>query len=568
MKAIKTILATLLCLSLVLSFAVIGTFAEEATGSITIQDQSGTNATVSGKTFRLFRIFNVEKADGNTAYDWIVKDGVNLYESFFYGDTVTDAESVKHVFPNLITPTEPTKAHSINDVVAYIESLRGNAYELSQMATDLHTYIHAKGLATFDGYVTTTDPVGEGQTSYTFSDLELGYYMIYDVTEFTGEGPAVRSAAMLAHSGENVIIELKADRPTVNKYVDDDKTDGVIDDMGATSSIGETIDFRIVTKIPDHKMYGENYTFVISDVMADGLELSGSLNVTLTKKDGSTVPVTNENVKIETTNLDDGVDFKVTLLDATEIDAGTVVEITYQATVLSSAKKVNVNTVTLTYSNDPNVPNSVGKVSSEVSVMLWDGVITKLKEGSNQRLGGAEFQIFKKVDDVVSSEPLTFTFDADSEKYIYDPDSGTSTLKTVNNAESTNFGQILLFGLGEGTYVLRETEAPTGYIQADGDFEFILVDAINTDGSISAMNTSISISRENDIAGQFVDVRVRPYEDNGTLAMVYHLGITNRPGQALPETGGMGTAIFTVLGVVLMVGAVAFFASRKRSSAA
>ncbi len=557
MKTLSKILATLLCLSLVLSFAVVGTFAEEATGSITIKDQAGTNATVGGKFLRVFQIFQVEKDGENTAYDWIVKGNENLYESFFYGCTIGEK-----TFPDRINSG---KAHSINDVVAYIESLRNSAYDLSQLATDLHEYIHAKGLEVFDGYKYEKD-IDEGANSYTFTDLPLGYYMIYDATVFTGEGPAVRSAAMLSHSGQDVVVELKADRPSIAKYVDDDRDGIAIDDIAATASIGETVKFRIVTKIPIHRMYGENYKFMISDVMADGLELVGTPAVSLADQ-----PLTDEAVvRIQTTGLADGVDFEVELKDATGIDAGTELEIVYEAKVLSTVAKVNTNTVTLTYSNDPSNEESTGKVSASADVMIWDGILTKIREGSNQRLGGAEFQVFKKEGGVVSADPLTFTFR--DGKYIYNPDepatAESTTIKTGTDNTQLNFGQILIFGLGEGTYVLRETEAPTGYVQADGDFEFTLVDAINQDGSVSALNTSLTTSREENVAGQFADVRTRLYEDNGEIAMVYHFSITNRPGQALPETGGMGTAIFTVFGVVLMVGAVAFFASRKRNSAA
>ncbi len=574
MKNTRKILAALLCLCLLIACASISAVAATATGSITVQDQSGTNATVAGKTLNLFQIFRAETdASGNTAYFWIEEtDGTNRYESFFFGDedpALVD-DNGDPLFPNLIGKESGT----IFDVVTYISTMESNSYELSQMAANLHTYIHAKNIGATD-----SKDVETNKTSHTFEGLDLGYYMVYDATVLPTDSPAVRSAAMLAQSGENVTIELKADRPHIAKYVDDDKADGEIDDLGTTASIGDTVKFRIATMIPNHKMYGNQYSFIITDTMADGLAyVDGSISVVLTEPGQTPVTLTNDgvNANIATSGLADGIDLKVKLLKATEIDQDSTLEITYEATVLTTAVSVNVNTATLTYSNDPNNTDSKGTVNATANVMVWQTTLTKFMESAEgiptaTRIAGAEFQIFKKEGGVVAGDPMTFTVTdvdgADYKKYVYNPAadtaeaSTTTTLKTYDDSDDADhYAQIKIFGLGEGTYVIRETKAPTGYFQATGDFEFTVTDTIGPAGLVA--DAAITpVARETGVPGQFTRVAVN--ED--TLEL--NLGITNRPSAALPGTGGMGTTLFIVVGVIMMAGALAFFTSRKRSRA-
>lgn len=569
MKTTRKILAALLCLCLMIACVSISAVAETETdtGSITIKDQSGTNATVGGKKLRLFKIFCAEEnANGNVAYSWIKDGDVNRYESFFFGDddpALVDAEG-NPLFPNLIGKEEGT----IYDVVSYIGKMEQNSYELSQMAANLHTYIHKKNIDKDDEVTVAT-----GLTSHTFGDLELGYYMVYDATDLPNDSPAVRSAAMLAQSGDNVTIELKADRPHIVKYVDDDKTDGVIDDLGTTASIGDIVEFQIATMIPNHKMYGNQYTFIITDKMADGLEyVDGSIEVVLTEPGQAPVTLTDDDVNadIVTSGLADGIDLKVELLKTTEIDQDSVLEIFYQAKVLTTAEKVNVNTATLTYSNDPNDETSKGNVSASANVCVWQTVITKYMEGadgtlSSTRIAGAEFQIFKKEGGVVADQPLTFSVvdvdGAEYKKYIYDPAGTETTLKTYDgSANADQYAQILIFGLGEGTYVVRETKAPTGYFLATGDFEYTVTDTIGLAGMVADAAITPT-ARETGVPGQFTRVTISEPD------LLVSFGITNRPSSALPGTGGMGTTLFTIVGIVLMAGALAFFTSRKRSRA-
>ena len=87
MKAIKKILAVIVCLC-VLCVSLVMTATAEGTGKITIQNPSNSAATVAGKEFQLYKVFDATvTADGkNIAYSWHKEGGVELYKEFFFGD--------------------------------------------------------------------------------------------------------------------------------------------------------------------------------------------------------------------------------------------------------------------------------------------------------------------------------------------------------------------------------------------------------------------------------------------------------------------------------------------------
>ena len=99
----------------------------------------------------------------------------------------------------------------------------------------------------------------------------------------------------------------------------------------------------------------------------------------------------------------------------------------------------------------------------------------------------------------------------------------------VADVEATE-GTVLVKGLGAGTYVITETKAPKGY----------------------SINTNID--------------NVTLTKDSAETRNVT-LPVTDTKLGALPSTGGMGTYLFTIIGVVVMAGAAgAFFISRRKGS--
>ena len=115
-----------------------------------------------------------------------------------------------------------------------------------------------------------------------------------------------------------------------------------------------------------------------------------------------------------------------------------------------------------------------------------------------------------------------------------------------DDIDMTSVYEFELSDLPAGRYRLEETHAPDGYLILT-KYIYFMIDTnrkvILTDGSNGNHNSQASISQS---------------------AGVYIITVKNEPGAALPNTGGPGTRIFTILGSILILGVGVLLWRRRR----
>ena len=104
--------------------------------------------------------------------------------------------------------------------------------------------------------------------------------------------------------------------------------------------------------------------------------------------------------------------------------------------------------------------------------------------------------------------------------------------RSAVNEETGKFtvpeGGVKVKGLAEGSYVLTEVETPPGYIKTIQNVEF----SVDKVGGITDQNNTLNEGKVTYLDKQYK--------------------IQNEPGKELPNTGGSGTNIFYLLGIMLI----------------
>lgn len=390
---------------------------------------------------------------------------------------------------------------TVDEVTAYINS----GVDLQDFAKD------ALAAAKRNGNITPVTATGSADKAV-FSNIPFGYYVIEDTSAAT---TVPVSALMLIASSKTVTI--KADKPSIDKAINGDKdadkvTVGMVDYNTAT--VGEKVPYVLTSKVPDMTGY-ETYTYTVTDTFSKGLTYDDNVNVTIEGVADPEYTATFEN-NVLTITFNDFID----LADK----AGAAITITYSATVNENAVigvAGNPNTVNLTYSNNPHEDTTSTTPDDVVYTYLVDLIINKTDD-KNTPLKGAEFAV--KLGDATIA-------------------TGTSDENGLVKFTWTN-GTALKNG---ETYTITETKAPEGYNEAE-DITFTVTctypeaTAENADCTWTADNT-VTFSEENNR---------------------FETTVINRTGSLLPETGGIGTTIFYVVGGLLMVAALVVLVSKKR----
>ena len=125
-------------------------------------------------------------------------------------------------------------------------------------------------------------------------------------------------------------------------------------------------------------------------------------------------------------------------------------------------------------------------------------------------------------------------------------------ITVVKNAEGTTF---TFSGLDDGNYRLTETKTPAGYNTID-PIEF----TITAEHDVLSDSPALKSLSGNATTGE---ITFTSNTTEGSLSA----DVVNKAGATLPETGGIGTTIFYVLGSVLLVGAAVLLITKKRMSA-
>ena len=162
-----------------------------------------------------------------------------------------------------------------------------------------------------------------------------------------------------------------------------------------------------------------------------------------------------------------------------------------------------------------------------------------------------DFSILKK--NSQSNKPL-----ADTEFSLATIEDSNTILATLNtNDEGT--GKFLdasdnQYGVRPGTYVIKETKAPEGFVLLEGTFEV----TINADGTVGDVTYD-----GKDLDKDAIKVNLKDEDNN-----VIELTVANTPKGQLPATGGSGIQTFIIVALALVTAAGAltiyyFYRNRK-----
>ncbi|SOB96410.1 SpaA isopeptide-forming pilin-related protein [Pseudobutyrivibrio ruminis] len=344
----------------------------------------------------------------------------------------------------------------------------------------------------------------------TFTDLAAGVYYI-DITPAEGSSTVYSPMVVVAITRDGNGNYEAVDKTATAKATTDDLEKEAKDKLVYN---GQVVDFKITKTLPNHVT-----KFVVYDYTTNLSSLKDvKAKVTVEGQDAKEytfVEAFNDKNKDNRFALDltdlvyDGTDFVVA-------NAGKKVTIEYSATVADPEYNE--------FKNEATYSTKDGEESTPKKTEGFEARITLEKTGLDKAiLPGAEFTLTK------NGTKLYFTGKNARGEYVYDTSVTSTTEGATDTLVTDDEGLIKVVGLDEGTYQFTETKAPTGY-SINEDIDEVVITEDMDDYSVE-------------------------------------LPVVDPTLVKLPFTGGMGTTIFTVLGVAIMAMASAlYFATKKKAT--
>lgn len=497
------------------------------TGSLTIKNKT------TDATYSIYKVFSASQAENAGTYTWTAEPA---FEAVLGEKTAEDIAGM-------------------------------SADQLKTLATSLESAVTAPG----SSIANCTDNL---------ASLSLGYYLVVE----NGTMGLKKSQPILVALPQvqnntwvyDITVSPKSSSTDFTKKIAEN---GNLVDTN-TKKIGEYVDYRLWADIPTYTEASyekNNLTFQITDTMSNQLTwgsesaisvyvLESADNATIATLENKTPIGQDENYTVSPTKIDKTftVDFTNDFLKANK---GKVVVVAFKAQLNESAiignaegadladslgtgkswkddnynQKGNPNAAKLTYTNDFDVTNNSGtdEIDDIVTTFTFDLEVKKIdKERDDQdnevTLANAEFEVYT---DAACTILYTNSWKVEGTTQTFD-----GKLKTGAN------GTVTAKGFKDGTYYIKETKAPAGYKLYEGVIKVDIVADEENENYTGDFSYTVQLgSYDSDAKNWIAESNSEAKEDLTIVTVEDEKGLT------LPGTGGIGTTIFTVGGLALVV---------------
>ena len=514
MRKVKKLLGLLLAAVMVLAMGV-PTFAASGGYSIKINDESSEHTYVAYQVFR-----------GTVS----VSDNGQTLSNVEWGDGVNGEALLAALKGPEGTLTAYQTCTSAAEVAKVLEGYDDDSQAIKEFSDIVGQHLSETTSGTLSAY-------DEASKSYTISGLAAGYYFIKDA-DTVAETDAYTDFILKLTNDET--ITRKADVPTSEKKVDDKNDSNTREDEeswqdSADYDIGDHVPYQLTATLPDNVSNYTSYTLKFVDTMSRGLTYDAdSAEVFVNGKSAGKLEPTSANYSGDDDRYTDGtvLTWNFANIKAAPYNAGNnaVITIKYTATLNNNAvmgSAGNPNKMHIEFSNNPN-GEGTGQTPDDTNIVFTYKVVVNKVDEDKKPLAGAQFTLQKK--------------------------QANGSWKDIGSATvSENQATFTFSGLDDGDYKLIETVTPDGYNDI-ADIEFTITaehDILSDDPRLTNLNG-------NSVTGE-ITFEAKP--EDGSLTT----DVINKSGSTLPETGGMGTTIFYVLGAILVLGAGGLLIARKRT---
>lgn len=391
-----------------------------------------------------------------------------------------------------------------------------------------------------------------------------GYYLVKDTDKNTAA--ALTSPILQVTTATcELTVAAKGSAPASTKEIKEDSTST----WGKTADfeMGEKAPFKLTGTMPSNLADFTTYKYGFTDFISKGFSLREGFDTTDVKVTVGGTELTPDSVTVsdisdesQGAEYKDGKKIEIMFNDlkakakeaGATLTADSVVTVEYSAAVNENAVVGgigNPNKSFVVYEKDVNGGTEGKTPPQEVWAFTYQLDTTKVDSGdTNKKLKGATFVLLN------AEKTQIAVFDQGNKVASWAPgrDRGGEITTLADGAFS-------IAGLDAGTYYLREIKAPSGYnLPEDGAyFKFEIKSTLGVDkGTNKGKIEKLTITSGASTTPRDGDTT------KGSVAMT----ITNTSGSTLPGTGGIGTVIFTVVGLLVMAGAAGGFVWRRKQN--